>query len=123
MKTKPISCKAHAVIDYVLVSSLLLLPPLLRLNKRARCIYAIEAIGLLTYVAITKTPLAVKPMIPFRTHGRIDPLNVAVFALQTIGAPFRKKRTTLLFNIIFTAMAAATVLLTDWKRGEGKQKY
>lgn len=113
MKT-PISPKTHAIIDYALAGSLLILPTLLRFNKSARIIYAAEAAILLPYVALTRQPAAVKGLIPFRTHGRIDPFNVAQFALQSFFKPFRKSRKELIFNLAFTALAGVTVLLTDW---------
>ncbi len=114
MNTKPISPKTHALIDYMLVGGLLALPSLLRMNKAAKLIYAAEALTLLPYVALTRQPAAVKGLIPFRTHGKIDPYNVAQFALQSFFKPFRKGRKELIFNIAFTALAGATVLLTDW---------
>ncbi|MXV16716.1 hypothetical protein [Hufsiella ginkgonis] len=111
---KPISPKSHALIDYMLVGSLLTLPSLLRMNKNARKIYAAEALLLLPYVAFTRQPAAVKGLIPFKTHGKIDPFNIAQFALQTFFKPFRKTKTELVFNVAFTALAGLTVLLTDW---------
>ena len=116
MNKKPISPKCHALIDYALVGSLLTLPTLLGMNKKAKKIYALEAFLLLPYVALTKQPVAVKGIIPFKTHGRIDPFNVAQFALQSFAKPFRKNKKTLAFNIAFTAIAGLTVLLTDWDR-------
>ncbi|MXV53177.1 hypothetical protein GS399_19600 [Pedobacter sp. HMF7647] len=118
MKNKPISPKLHALIDYALVSGLLILPSLMRMNKKAKTIYAIEAAILLPYVALTRQPAAIKGLIPFRTHGKIDPFNVAQFALQTSLKPFRKNRKEMIFNIAFTALAGITVLLTDWKGNE-----
>jgi len=114
MNTKPISPKTHALIDYALAGSLLILPSLLRMNKTAKLVYAAEAAVLLPYVAMTKQPAALQGLIPFKTHGRIDPFNVAQFALQSFFGPFRKSRKTLVFNLAFTALAGITVLLTDW---------
>lgn len=117
MKTKPISPAAHGLIDYALAGSLLILPSVLGLNKKVKNLYTAEALGLLTYVAVTKHPAAVKPLIPFTVHGKIDPFNVAGFAAQTFLKSFPKDKKALLFNIAFTAVAGLTVLLTDW---EGK---
>ncbi|WP_345949309.1 STAS/SEC14 domain-containing protein [Mucilaginibacter sp. PAMB04274] len=113
-----ISPKWHAVIDYAMVGGLLLLPALFKLNRKARLIYAVEAAVLLPYVAITRHPVAVKGIIPFRTHGKIDPFNIAHFGLQSLAGPFRKHRKSLLFNITFTAVAGLTVLLTDYEAPE-----
>jgi hypothetical protein len=114
MNTQPVSPKTHALLDYALTGSLLILPSLLGMNKKAKLIYATEALALLPYVALTKQPLAIKGVIPFRTHGKIDAFNVAQFALLSFVKPFRKTKKELLFNIAFTAIAGLTVLLTDW---------
>jgi len=111
---KLITAKQHALIDYVLVGALLTVPTLLRMNNKAKKIYATEALILLPYIAITKQPLALKGIIPFKTHGRIDPFNIGQFALQTFLKPFRKTNKELIFNIAFTTVAGATVWLTDW---------
>jgi hypothetical protein len=46
---------------------------------------------LLPYAALTRQPLAIKGLIPFKTHGRIDPFNVAQFALQIFSNHFIKQ--------------------------------
>ena len=114
MNTKPISPKTHTIADYALVGSLLIAPHLFGFSKKIKALYLTEALVLLPYVALTESPVAVKPLIPFTTHGKIDPFNIAQFALQSFWKPFRKNKTALLFNIAFTAVAGATVLLTDW---------
>lgn len=60
--------------------------------------------------------------ISFRVHGKIDPFNVADFALQTLAPPLCKQKKAGLFNLVFTALAA-TVLLTDWKKEEWENPY
>lgn len=116
--SKPISPKWHALIDYALVGGLVVLPPLLKLNGKARLIYGTEAAILLPYIALTRQPLSIKGIIPFRTHGKIDPLNIAQFALQSFAGPIRRHRKSLLFNIVFTAVAGLTVLLTNYDAPE-----
>lgn len=114
MHTKPISPKAHGIADYVLVGGLLTLPTILGFNKKVRTLYAIEGLTLLSYIALTDQPAAVKPVIPFTTHGKIDPFNVAQFALQSLWKPLRKQKGAWAFNIGFTLLAGGLVLLTDW---------
>ncbi len=114
MKRKPISPELHCIVDYALVASLLVAPSLLRFNKKVKAIYTAEALALLVYVGLTDSPVAVKPLIPFPVHGKIDPFNVGQFALQSFFKPFQKDKKALIFNIAFTAIAGATVLLTNW---------
>ncbi|HKG07084.1 MAG TPA: hypothetical protein VKB19_11525 [Pedobacter sp.] len=113
---KPLSAKGHALMDYALVGSLLLLPHLLGMNKKAKRIYAAEALVLLPYVALSQQPLAIKGLIPFSMHRKIDLFNVGQFALQSLFKPFRRSRKELIFNLSFTAIAGLAVLLTDWNQ-------
>jgi hypothetical protein len=84
MDTKPISPRVHGLSDYILVGSLLTLPTLLGFDKKIKTLYAAEALTLLGYVALSDHPAAVKPVIPFTMHGKIDPFNIAQFALQSL---------------------------------------
>jgi hypothetical protein len=114
MKAKPINSKTHALLDYLLTGSLLVVPHLCNFNKTVKKIYAMQALVLLPYIALTKHPLAIKGVIPFKTHGKIDPFNVAQFAALSFTPPFRKNKRELAFNIAFTVAAGIAILLTDW---------
>lgn len=114
MKNGPVSPKLHGLIDYTLVASLLTLPTVFGFSKKVKRLYAAEAAALLVYVALTDHPTAVKSLIPFRIHGKIDPFNVANFALHSLLKPFRQDDRAQLFNAVFTVIAGATVALTDW---------
>ena len=118
MDEKPISPAAHGLIDYALVASLLILPTVLGLSKAVKQLYTAQALTLLGYVAISEHPLAVKPMIPFRVHGMIDPFNVATFALQSLLSRFREDNKALAFNVLFTLLSGITVFLTDYDSTE-----
>lgn len=113
-RRRPISPRQHGLIDYALVGALLVLPSALGLPKKVRRLYAAEAAALLAYIALTDHPTSVAPLIPFRIHGRIDPLNVANFAAHSLLPSFRKSTRSLLFNTVFTLIAGATVAFTDW---------
>ena len=114
MTTKPVSPKVHGISDYALVGSLLFFPRLFGFKKKIVKLYTAEALLLLGYVALTDHPAAVKPLIPFPVHGKIDPFNVGQFALQTFWKPFRKDKKALVFNVAFTIIAGTVVALTDW---------
>ncbi|WP_129715263.1 hypothetical protein [Pedobacter sp. SYP-B3415] len=114
MNRKIVSPKQHALIDYALTAAMLVLPSFLKMNKIVRKIYAAEAAVLLPYVALTSQPAAVKSIIPFRVHGRVDRFNLAHFAIQNLFPPFRRHRKELLFNTAVTLAAGLTILLTDW---------
>ena len=122
MNAKPVTPKLHGLIDYALVASLLTVPSLFHFNKKVKKLYSAEALMLLTYVALTDHPTAIKPLIPFTLHGKIDPFNIGQFALQSFMKPFRKDKKALLFNIGFTLIAGTVVALTDWN-GTTKTKH
>lgn len=115
MKNKPISPLAHGLIDYGFVATQLVLPPLLGVNKKAVKLFRFLGVNLGTYNALTAHGAAIKPLIPFQTHYKIDYGNVAGLALLTLHKSIRKDKKALLFHSLFVALAAANVLLTDWK--------
>lgn len=119
MNTKIISPRAHGLADYALVALLLTVPSIFRFSKKVKKIYAIEALALLGYIAFTDHPTAVKPLIPFKTHGKIDPFNVGQFAFQTFTKPFAKDKKARAFNTGFTIVAGILVALTDWNGETG----
>ena len=95
------------------------MPAILGFNKKVKNLYTAEALVLLVYVALTEQPAALKPVIPFTIHGKIDPFNLCQFALQSFYKPLIKDKKALVFNICFTLVAGAVVALTDWN-GETK---
>ena len=112
--SKKLSPRGHALVDYALLGSLLIVPAAMGLSRTVRIVYLVEALTLGAYVAMTDQPLSIKPLIPFKTHGKVDRFNVAGFALQTFSKPFRKSQKASVFNLIFTAIAAVSVLCTNW---------
>jgi hypothetical protein len=114
MFPKPISPNVHALLDYALVGSLLTLPSVFGFSRPVKTIYTAEALVLLAYIALTDQPAALKPLIPFPVHGKIDPYNIGQFALQTALPAFRRDKRARLFNLCFTAAAGLTVLFTNW---------
>lgn len=79
---KPISPEAHGAIDYGFLAMNLSAPTLFGLTGAARTLpYLFGGVqGILN--ALTDQPLAVKRLVPFRTHGTIElasgPLFVAL---------------------------------------------
>lgn len=118
MDSKPISPRNHLLLDYALVGAMATLPSLLRMSNKVRCIYAMEALILLPYIAVTRKPGQAEGLLPFKVHQKVDPVNVAAFALQTLAKPFRKQRKASAFNLAFTAIAGLAVLLTDFSGGD-----
>jgi hypothetical protein len=114
MMDKPLTPRIHAALDYGLGATLLTVPHLLGLSRRAKVFFG--AFGALATVvnAFTDTPLSVRRVIPFRTHRTIDlatdPLYVAVPLLTGIAGEPRARALWL----GSTALLAGSVALTDW---------
>lgn len=115
MNTKPISPKMHGIIDYTFAAGLLILPPLLGLNKKAKNLYKIMAAEMLLYSSLTDYPAGLTPLIPYETHHKLDIVNVAGMAGDTFFKGIRKQKRAIIFHIAATTLALATVLLTDWQ--------
>ena len=115
MNTKPFTPKIHGFNDYLYGAILLVVPPLLGLNKKAQRLYRVLGVEVMGYNAITDQPLGLTPMIDYNTtHFTIDCANVAAMALTTLYKPIKKDKRALAFNLTMVALAVVNVALTDW---------
>ena len=79
--TKPISARAHGVLDYVVVASLLNAPMILGFRHTGASVIAYWLCGIhLLLTGCTDFPLGPFKWIPFRIHGAIE-LVAGVFVL------------------------------------------
>jgi hypothetical protein len=116
MKSKPVSPLMHGIIDYAFASLLLSVPSVLKMNRRVKLLYALDAISVLSYSAFTKYPVAVKQVIPFRLHKKIDVAILATLLVETWYDRIRKDKRAVLFHTSMLAAGITTVLLTDWRK-------
>jgi hypothetical protein len=114
MNTKPISPKIHGLIDYAFALALLVVPELIGSQKKTRLLYKIIAGEVFLYSALSKHPYALKPLIPFRIHKKIDMVNLSGLALLGAYKGIHKHKPTLLFHAGMTVLGITTVLLTNW---------
>jgi hypothetical protein len=115
MNTKPVSPKAHGIIDYGFAAALLVMPHVLKLSKKAKRLYAADAFKTLLYSAFTDYPLALKRVIPFGLHRKMDKENVSALALATLYPLLHMNKRALYFHIGIIAAAMLTIALTDWE--------
>lgn len=106
---------AHGLLDYAVVAGMLAVPYICKFSKPVKKLYTAEALVLLGYIAVSDLPVSLKRVIPYKTHQKIDTLNVLQFAMQSFYKIFQKDKTALAFNIGLTAVAGTVVALTDWK--------
>ena len=114
MKGKPISPKMHGIIDYAFAAILVLVPPVLNLNRKARKLYKLLGANVMVYSALTDYPAGIIPVISYQQHEKIDYANIGEFAVETLYNGIRKDKRALAFHIGITTLAVITVMLTNW---------
>lgn len=73
MASKPITPRLHGILDYATGAKLLALPKVLGLSgTRTGRVLRLAGAGHLAYSLLTKYELGVKPVIPYKTHLKID---------------------------------------------------
>lgn len=109
---KPINPRVHGLIDYAACALMVAAPPLLHLGPRARTASYALAGSYLGVSALTDYPVALRRVIPFPLHGKIELSTVPVLLL--LGTLHKGARERSYFLGL-----AATVLgayaLTDWQ--------
>ncbi|GIG28539.1 hypothetical protein [Cellulomonas marina] len=108
----------HAALDYGVAATLLTAPHLLGTSTRAKVFF--EAFGALatTVNALTRTPLAVRPVLSLRAHRTADLLADPLYlALPLVTGIAKEPRARALW-LATAAMLAASVALTDWDAPE-----
>ena len=112
---KPITPKQHGAIDYGFLVIALAGPTLLGLNGTAKVLFA--ALGLVqgTLNAFSDHPLALKRVVPFRVHGRLELGGVPVYFLLPILLGAIDGTRALVFYLGAGALLLTVFALTDWK--------
>jgi len=116
MNSRPISPLMHGIIDYAFSFLLLSVPSATKMNKKVRLLHACNAITILSYSAFTKYPVAVKKVIPFNFHKKIDVAILAALLMETSYDKIRKDKHAVLFHASMLAAGVITVLFTDWRK-------
>lgn len=111
-----LAVKWHMLVDYALIGLLLVLPNLLNGHKTAKLVCGAKALVLLPDVGLANQPVAVRKLIPSAIHRKLDPSNIAQFALQRLLNLFRKGKCELALNVAVALHASAAVWFTDWKK-------
>ncbi len=114
MDNKPISPKAHGMIDYGFLGMMLAAPSLLKFQGPAKTLpYLFGGVqGLLN--AFTDQPFAIKRVVPFPLHGKIDKWSSPVLvALPLLTGAWKQPKARAFFGGSL-ALLVTTYLLTDW---------
>jgi hypothetical protein len=113
MNLKMISPKLHCILDYALSAMQIVLPKLLGLPTSVQKTGLAVGSSVLTLTSLTDSPVAAKPLIPFKTHVALDVPAVAGLALLTFSEDIRTNKKALIFHLSCVTLAALNVLLTD----------
>jgi hypothetical protein len=115
---KSIKPAVHGIMDYLFSGVQLLVPSLLRLNKKAVKTYAAMGTGFLGINALTNTPVGIKPVLSLKTHQQIDAVSLAGLVLLSVAKPVRKDKKVLTFHLMYLAAAINNYVLTDYDAEE-----
>ena len=111
---KPISSRAHGILDYLTVALFALAPTLFGLTGTAATLaYALAAVHL-GMTLITAFPMGVVRVVPFRVHGIVE-LLVAI-SLMGIGMfNFGLEQTAGLFYLLVGLVILVVWLLSSYR--------
>ena len=120
---KMISPTAHAVLDYAIAGSMFVAAAVLwRRHRRAAIASLACGVAEAATAMITDYPGGVKPMISFRTHGRVDGGLATVVGSMPLAFNFADDEESRWFRAHGVAIAAMTGLtdfeeegLTHWR--------
>ena len=111
---RPISPRAHGVIDYTTVATVAMAPRLMNFPAPARMLADSLAGGYASLAAVTDYPLSVKRVAPFKVHGAIEVAIGAALPMMPWLLGFASHRGARNFFLGLTAVTAVVAALTDW---------
>lgn len=114
MAPKLLSPTVHAALDYGLGAALMTLPRALGLNRRSTVFFGAFGAVAVVVNALTRTPLGVRPLIPFRTHRTVDLAADPVFLTLPLVIDIAREPRARALWLASSALLVGNVLLTDW---------
>jgi hypothetical protein len=111
---KPISPRVHGMIDYGTVAAIAAAPAVLDVPPRARNLFEGLAAGYGGLSSVTRYPLSLKRVVPFKAHGAVElAIGALLPALPWIlGFSQNRAARNLCFGL--TALTLVVAALTDW---------
>jgi len=111
---KPISARAHGVLDYTTALAVAAAPQLLDFPARARKLCYGLAASYTSLSAVTDYPLAVRREVPFKAHGAVELALAAALPAMPRVLGFEDNRAARNFCFGLTALTLVVAALTDW---------
>jgi hypothetical protein len=113
---KPVSPKAHGIIDYVFSGVQMAAPLLLSLNPATKKTYAALSTGFTVVNAMTDTKVGLKRLIPFAGHQKADIGFLAGLGLLSFASFIRGDKRSRLFHLAVLGLAITNYMLTDYNQ-------
>src|SRR4051812_17667425 len=111
---KPISPRAHGVLDYTTSAAVATVPRIMKFPKSARRLCDTLAGGYTALSAMTDYPMSVRRTVPFKAHGAAELAIAAALPAMPwlLGFANHKAARNLCFGL--AAMTVVVAALTDW---------
>jgi hypothetical protein len=120
--TKPITPRQHGLIDYGFSASMLTLPSLFGMSRKARLFFAMFGATQGAVNAITDQPSAIAPLISFRTHRTVDLGSTPLYALAPLFTGVAREGKARAFWLLMGGVLVAVYNLTDWQASNTSKK-
>jgi hypothetical protein len=111
---KPISPRVHGMIDYGTVAAVAAAPAVFDMPPRARNLFEGLAGGYGGLSSVTKYPLSLKRIVPFKAHGAAELAIGAVLPALPWILGFAQNRAARNLCFGLTALTLVVAALTDW---------
>jgi hypothetical protein len=121
-RTKPISPAQHGLLDYGLAAAHLVVPRLLGTSGRARAVFAAFGLAVGAVDALTVQPYALRPVLPFEVHRRIDLASAPAFLAVPLITGVAKEPRARTWWLVASAVLLTTYALTDWSADPGASR-
>ena len=119
---KPISPRAHGILDYATSAATAIAPRALGFPESATKLCYALAGGYTGLSLLTDYPLGAKRVVPFKGHGAAEGLIGLALPALPWALGFARHRAARNFVFGLTALTAVVAALTDWEgteRGQG----
>ena len=114
MQHKPITPRAHGMLDYATAGATALVSRLLGFSPPAARTARLWAAGYSALSALTNYPLAVKGAVPFKAHGPMDAVMAPLIPALPWLLGFARDRRARNFFLALAAITVVVTALTDW---------
>ena len=112
--TKPITPKAHGILDYATAGATAAVSRWLGFSPPARTTANAWAAGYSVLSALTNYPFALKRAVPFKAHGAMDAIMAPLIPALPWLLGFARERRARNFFLGLAALTVVVTALTDW---------